>query len=191
MRTILTLIAPALAVCILPAPVRSQQGAIELGVDAELAYLFIDGVDDHLLQVALPVGNSGISVPRTQGGFRIGYFLSDVVSVEPGVSLGVLSSENSTFTQLGLSTAIILHESAEASPRKFAGVGGGWNLEDGESDSTHQFSLFGTLGMKIAAAERLSLRLAAGAARFFENDRNVGRTAIFGTLGLSFQVGGG
>ena len=48
--------------------------------------------------------------------------------------------------------------------------------------------------MKIPATDRLGLRLAGGAARFFDARDDVGlglkpRTALFVTVGLSFMAG--
>jgi hypothetical protein len=170
---------------------------IEIGFDSELSYNMIEDEPDDLFQVSLPVGSGGVfNVPRAMGAFRVGFYPSDIVSIEPAVSFSTLSQGDITLTQLGISTSVLLHHTADAQrTRFFGGLGGGWNLFDySDSDSDNQLSLCGEVGVKIPATDRLGLRLAGGAARFFDARDDVGlglkpRTALFVTVGLSFMAG--
>lgn len=185
---------PALCLLALPAttPAHAQQGAVELGIDAQMGY-HIPDAGDNVFQFTLPFGATIIDAPRARQGFRVGYFVSDVVSIEPSVAINVISDGDETLTSLGLATALLYHFSDDASStRPYAS--GGVNLTaldfgSGDDFST-QFGVFGELGVKVPIEGDLGARLGIGGARFFENSPDFQDVwSIFGTMGFSYFTG--
>jgi hypothetical protein len=74
-------------------------------------------------------------------------------------------------------------------PGPFIGIGGNYTwLDAGETAS--QFGTHAMLGTRLTLAPDLYLRFAGGTGYFFENDDFEQRWTYFGTVGLSFTVGG-
>jgi hypothetical protein len=170
---------------LLAAQEAASRKPIELGFDAALTR----ESSDQAKQTSLTV-----PVPR----IRVGFFLTDAVSLEPSVRFqysrstfedpftgnDVTSSGKSYDADLGL----LYHFSTDRTRsqiyvRPFVGIRG----FSGEGDSDSQTSFGGGLGLKLPAADRLGLRLEVGYARFAEDVPTFGATdQLFASFGLSF-----
>lgn len=161
----------------------AQEGAVELGIDADIGYnIIFDG--DNLFQVSLPFGGGGGDIPRALHGFRAGFFLSDVLSLEPSLAFGFLDGSGSSLVRFGIATTILHHFSADpTASRFFVGAGPGFNVL---KDIGHQFNGTALVGVKVPLVERLAFRTSVGGAYFFGNEDYRKRLGIFGTLGFSF-----
>lgn len=179
----------ALSAFVGPAAAQAQEGSVEIGVDAEFAYHIIDNGGDDIFQVAIPFGGGLIDLPRARNGLRIGFFASDAVSIEPSISLSLLSDGDDTFWQLGLGTALLFHlQTDRDETRPYLGVGGSLSTF-GNGDTASQLSVSGEAGFKFPVQNSFGLRLGAGVGRFFENDDFNGRTSIYATFGFSYFTG--
>jgi Outer membrane protein beta-barrel domain len=170
---------------LLAAQEAASRKPIELGFDAALTR----DASDQAKQTSLTV-----PVPR----IRVGFFLTDALSLEPSVRFefsrstfentltgnDVTSSRKFYDADLGL----LYHLSTDRTRsqiylRPFVGIRG--FTGDGDSDS--QTSFGGGLGLKLPAADRLGLRLEVGYARFAEDVPTFGATdQLFASFGLSF-----
>lgn len=176
----------AAALLLLPGrPLLAQQGAVEIGVDGEVAYHMLADNRTNFFDITLPF--SGFDVPRVHNAFRVAFFPSDRVAVESSASLALHHDQGaSTATRVGLAVDVQYHFATDpARPRPFVSVGANSTIFDGDN-SFAQFGLSAEMGVKIPVEDRLGIRLAGGAGRFFANSDFVGRTTIFGTVGFSY-----
>ena len=147
---------------------------IELGIDAGVNI----GLGD----------NSGTEIDIPVQSLRVGFPISPRTSLEPKLSLRILTGEGDTFTQYRAEIGLLYHlgssrypgayQRAGAYVRPFLGIVG---FSDGESDSA---GLLGAgLGWKMPLVSRLSSRFEANFAhQFGDGDAN----AIGLLAGLSF-----
>jgi hypothetical protein len=169
----------------------AQQGAIELGIDSEMSYHILRGSGNDVFQMSLPLASSDL--PRAHNAFRVGFFASDRVSIEPSVSLGYYNPENKGYRwNLGLATVLQYHLVADpARLRPYVGLGANVsvfyeNPGAGTGVTSSQFGVSGEFGLKIPLQDRLGLRLAGGVGQFFRSKTFVNQTSVFGTLGVSY-----
>jgi hypothetical protein len=172
-----------------PALLHAQNGAshrpIELGIDAALTYESSDNVKQTAL--TLPVSK-----------FRVGFFMTDAVSLEPSVSVQysrttientVTGNDRTTSgTSYDLDFSLLYHFStdrthSQAFIRPFVGIRG----FNGESNSASQALFGGAIGVKLPLATRLATRLEFGFTHFAEDEPEFASSnRIFGSFGLSF-----
>jgi hypothetical protein len=168
-------------------PASAQQGVTELGFDMAIAY----ETESEIFSVSLPLGGSLAALFGPQGGFRAGFFLGDLVSLEPSLNFQLLSGNDETEIAVGSSLRILYHFSADATrSRFFLAAGPTFTLVDFGSDSSTQFGLNGELGVKLPIADRVGTRLGVGYTRGFETDDFGTRNIIYATAGLSMFLGG-
>ena len=190
--TTFALIAALAVPCTLVAQ-DSGQRPIELGIDAALVRETSDQVTSTAFR--LPVGR-----------FRVGFPLTDALSLEPSIAL---SYARSTFenpvtgeeisgsgTGYELDLGFLFHlrtDRSKAQPyiRPFVGIHGSNSENDqGFDNSVNQLAVGAGLGFKIPATNRLGTRIEVGFAHEAEDDSDDGggpsRNAIFLSLGLSF-----
>ncbi len=161
------------------------QRPIELGMDAALSYESRDNL--NVTALTLPVTR-----------FRAGFFLSDALSLEPGVALRYnrVTIENpitgddrtESGTSYALSLGLLYHfrqDRTQSQPylRPFLGISG----FTGDGNSGSQISLGGAFGMKIPLADRLGSRIEVGYTHRLENEPEFqSGNEFFLGFGLSF-----
>jgi hypothetical protein len=161
----------------------TQPLPIELGIDGGVA-ISLD--DPNTTAVSLPVQQ-----------FRVGFFVSPRVSLEPAVSFNYVNIEDfGSATDLSLDLGLLLHLSPDRTRsqmylRPFAGINRVSAEADDElgggDDSATQLSAGGGLGVKMPfAGGRLAGRLEAVFAHGFENDDFASRNQAGLAVGLSF-----
>lgn len=158
---------------------------IELGIDAALVYESSDNVKQTSL--TLPISR-----------FRVGFFLSDAISLEPSLSLQyshakfenpVTGAERtSSGTAYDVEVGLPYHfatDRTRSQPfiRPFFGIRG----FNGDNESATQAVFGGAIGVKVPASTRLATRFEFGFAHLGE-DEPVFQSSnrIFGSFGLSF-----
>ena len=190
MRKVMRLVCGVAVPLLVAGPLSAQRGAIELGMDAIFAWHNLDGVDDNLFEIGGPIG--GFTTLAPVQGLRAGFFLNDMVSVEPSLGFSLLSTGDDSLNRLALSLTGLVFTSRDAvRSRPFLGVGGSFsNLGVSDEPSVQQFGVHALAGMKVPVVEKVAFRFAAGGARFFESDEMEARWTVFGTLGLSYTIGG-
>ena len=171
-------------------PAFAQQGVTELGFDMAIAY----EMESESFSVSLPIGGVVNALFAPPGGLRVGFYLSDAVSVEPSLSVAYLAL-NGSDNPLTINSAVkVLYHLSDDPGRTRAYIGAGPSftfISEGESDS--QFGLLGEIGVKLPISSQVGTRLAAGFmhgfgsdGRFELGDRNI----IYLTAGLSVFLGG-
>lgn len=175
----------AAALLLLPGTrLLAQQGAVEIGVDGEAAYHMTPGKQANFFDIMLPFG--GFDVPRVHNAFRVGYFASDRVAIESSANLTLLHAQGQSSTRFGLAADVQYHFVTDpARPRPFLSVGANSTIV-GRYSTFAQVGVSAEMGVKIPVHERLGIRLAGGVGRFFPNSDFIGRTTVFGTVGLSY-----
>lgn len=173
--------AAAALVLAVPLTTSAQQGAVEFGVDAGIEY---DIVDDEGTIETDDVFSAQLPGQR----FRVGFFVSDRVVVEPGIALTFIDVGDNSFTDLTLDAALGYHFSADPDRTRFFVHGGGaFNVIDLDGDeSDTQFGVFGGLGAKVPVADQLALRFEGNGLRAFESDDRFGFWGLQGVIGISF-----
>jgi len=171
----------AVLTLVLPATAAAQQGVVELGVDAGIEYDIVDDADtfetDDLLSATLPGQR-----------FRVGFFVSDRVAVEPGVALTYMDMGDDSFTDFTLDGALVYHFTEDPDrTRAFLHGGGAMNVVDFDGDASDtQFAAFAGVGAKIPVANRLAIRLEGNGLRAFESDDRFAFWGLQGVFGVSF-----
>lgn len=184
----LTLLALATWIAAPRAVAAQDSGArrpIELGIDAALTYESADDVKATVLTLPVP-------------SFRVGFFLSNAISLEPALSLryarlkieNPISGEERTTsgTSYDLNLGLLYHFGADrvrSQPylRPFLGIRG----FSGDNNSGSQTSLGAAFGVKFPAAERLGTRLEVGFTHRLEDEPEFqASNQLFLSFGLSF-----
>lgn len=151
-------------------------GSVELGIDAGVEYLKYEN-SSSLTTFLIPIDN-----------FRMGYFVTDAIAVEPSISFAHFNPESgSGFTtlDLGLEFGYNLPMSDEGGSLFFIQAGPKISYINADASDT-QFGLGGGAGVKIPVAEKLKTRLQVGGIYYFESDKRVSGWAINFGLGISF-----
>ena len=173
MRTLTVVI--ALLAMVSTTAVAQDGRPLELGIDAGVTF----GLDDpNVTRVSIPVE-----------AFRIGFFMTDRVSLEPAFSLQSISADDNDFTTYLVELGLLWHMRAMRSGayvRPFMGVVGFSEDVGGEDDSESQFFAGAGVGLKIPIQDRLAWRLEANFAHAFESGDTEGGSQIGLRVGLSF-----
>jgi hypothetical protein len=144
---------------------------VELGMDAV---------------VATSLGDTRIttvSIPNAE--FRVGFFLSNNVSIEPRLGITSISGDG-TFTSYKGELGVLYHFGGErvgsgVYVRPFAGFTG---YSSAGSDTQANAGI--GLGVKIPFAERLATRIEANYVHGFSSDMGDGNNQLAASIGLSF-----
>jgi hypothetical protein len=143
-------------------------------VDAAVATTV--GSDPHITTVAIPAAQ-----------FRIGFFVSNDLSIEPRVAITSISGDGSTFTTYAGELGVLYHfipgerVGSGVYVRPFAGFMG----ESGDGSDTQADVGIG-LGTKIPFTDRLATRIEANYLHAFSTDNSTGGNEIGASIGLSF-----
>jgi len=147
---------------------------VELGIDAVIASTV--GSSPNVTQ---------ISIPDAQ--FRVGFFVSNDLSIEPRVGIMSVSGGGSTYTTYNGELGLLYHFVPRDRPgtgvyvRPFAGFTG---ESGGGSDTQARIGV--GLGTKIPFADRLATRLELNYGHAFSNGSNTSGNEIGASVGLSF-----
>ena len=186
----------ALAAIIVIPHALSAQGAsprrpIELGVDAALAYESRDAVDGISLTVP---------VPR----LRVGFFLTDAISLEPSfqfnyarvtIENNITGDERTTSgSNYELDFGLLYHFSTDRTQRQvyvrpLIGINGFSSSDDDDDDDTSSSQVvFGVgLGIKLPSTNRLATRLEGGFVHQSEDDPFFpSSNRLYASFGISF-----
>lgn len=174
-RTVCCLLALTLA----GMPVVVGQKPVELGLDAGFSY---KTNSPTLFVAAVPVQS-----------FRVGFFASDQVSVEPRLSLNLFNvSGEGTLTTLGAELGVLAHFSRDRErPQGYFRPLAGVNLITGGGETASQFSVGGALGVKLPVKNRFAVRLEGGFRHGFESDEMQKAPTAFVQIGFSASPGCG
>lgn len=152
---------------------RDNDRPIELGFDAGVSF----GLDEpSVTTIGIPIRS-----------FRVGFFFTDNISLEPSFGLTSVHVEGDTFTQYEAALALLLHLSRYQPAsglyvRPFVGVTG---VSGGGDSDSNGFAGAG-LGVKIPwGARRVATRLEANFTHGFDGD---GTNAIGLLAGLSVFI---
>ncbi len=166
-----------MSVCLLAAPValHAQSRPIELGVDGGVVRNSAEGSTSTTL--LLP-GQT----------FRVGFFVSDRVSIEPEVQfLSNKSDDRPRFTNYGAGVGLLLHltgkrEGIQPFLRPTVGYGGTKAGDDSNGSAVAGVAV----GLKAHNGDRLALRVSADYRRIFEDKPIPAQNSVGLTVGLSF-----
>jgi hypothetical protein len=165
----------------------AQKGVTELGVDMAVAY----ETESEIFSIMLPGGGTTENLYGPQGAFRLGFFLSDAVSLEPATSLSLLSGDGETIWSWAFATKLLYHFTADPSvTRVYLAFGGTFTLFDFGEESNTQFGASLDLGAKLPISDRVGGRIAASYTRAFENDDFNTRNILAAIFGISVFLGG-
>jgi len=167
----------------LPSQLDAQSGSVEIGFDTGLSLTMPSDTD------FLDYDNvTSINVP--QQSIRVGFFVSDQLSVEPAVGFSWLDAGGESLTQLALAGRVLYHFSPDPTrPRFYLGGGAGFTLIDVADDQETQFGVGGGLGVKLPIADRMAIRLEGSFSRYFETDQLPATSVIGVVVGFSFFTG--
>lgn len=159
-----------------PADARvSSRLPVELGVDVGVAI----GIPDD--------GETSISIGLPAQRFRVGFFASERVSIEPSLGIDFVNVSDVTLTTISFHTGFLYHFSSQRNkPRGYFQIGGGLDYLNLEGFDAIQFSVGGGIGGKFPVGSQFAVRLEADYLRAFENDDVAAGNVILGFLGFSF-----
>jgi hypothetical protein len=147
---------------------------VELGVDAVVQSTI--GDSPNITTVSIP-----------EARFRVGFFVSNDLSIEPRVGITSISGSGSTFTTYNAEVGLLYHfvkgerVGTGVYVRPFAGFTG---MSGSGSDTQGDIGV--GLGTKIPFGDRLATRLEAMYMHAFSSDNSDGGNAIGASIGLSF-----
>lgn len=156
------------------AQATQSENPVELGIDAVIASTV--GSSPNFTQVSIPDAE-----------FRIGFFVSNDLSIEPRAGVASISGGGSTFTTYNGELGLLYHFTHSERPgtgvyvRPFAGFSG---ASGGGNDTQTHVGI--GLGTKIPFAERLATRLEANYGHSFSTGSSTGGNVIGASIGLSF-----
>ena len=163
-------------VALLAVPALQAQKPVELGIDGGFQF---ELNDPKTTSFHLPTGL-----------FRVGFFASDRISVEPSVAFNwVKVSGDDAATTLQARLGLLYHFGTDAArSRVFVEPIAGITYVNFGSGSASQFQLGGGIGVKLPSPNRLGLRLQALYAHGFETDDFSKTDVIAFLFGISFYT---
>ena len=170
----------------LPSQLDAQSGSVEIGFDTGLTLTMPSDTDflDYDNQTSIDVPQQSI---------RVGFFVSDQLSIEPAVGFSYIDDFlgfGESLTQLALEGRVLYHFSPDPTrPRFYLGGGAGFTLIDVADDQETQFGVGGGLGVKLPIADRMAIRLEGSFSRYFETDQLPATSVIGVVVGFSFFTG--
>ena len=165
-----------LAIATASAGAQTTQSAnqVELGIDAVITST-----------VGSSPNYTTVSIPDAQ--FRVGFFVSNDLSIEPRIGIMSVSGGGSTYTTYNGELGLLYHFVPGERPgtgvyvRPFAGFTG---VSAGGSDTHARIGV--GLGTKIPFADRLATRLELNYGHVFSTNNSDGGNQIGASIGLSF-----
>lgn len=155
MSTSLRFVSLAAALLALPTLGAAQSRPIELGLDAGFDYKLNS---PHLTTIGLPIQD-----------LRVGFGVSDQISLEPRVSFNYLKPENvDAVWTLSLGAGLLFHLN-EIRQGVYLRPFGSWNHIDAGGASASQFAAGGGVGIKTGTG-RVIGRFEVAYAHAFENN---------------------
>jgi hypothetical protein len=150
---------------------------IELGIDGSVTFQL---EEPHVTSVLLPFQR-----------FRVGFFTSENVSVEPSLALNYFHVSGASQTGLTADLGLLYHFPAAPSGarfylRPFGGLSLNASSGEGSDDTVTRFHLGGGLGVKIPLADRLRTRMEVNLEHGFKNDDVRSRNTLGLSAGFSF-----
>lgn len=158
----------------IPAVGAAQKKTVELGIDAAFAY---DLKEPKTAQISVP---SGL--------FRVGFFASDRISVEPSVAFNwSKASGDDATTVIQARVGVLYHFKTDAAKsRVFVEPLLGVTHVSSGGESESQFQVGGGIGVKLPAPNHIGLRLEALFAHGFEHGAFSATDVIAVLIGFSF-----
>jgi opacity protein-like surface antigen len=168
----------------LPSQLDAQSGSVEIGFDTGLTYTMYSDTD-----FTDSDNQTSINVP--QQSIRLGFFVSDQLSIEPVVGFSYTDNFlGESLTQLAVAGRVLYHFSADPTrPRFYLGGGAGFNLIDFFDQQETQFGVGGGLGVKLPIADQMAIRIEGSFSRYFETDALLANSVIGAVVGFSFFTG--
>ena len=163
----------AVAVVFPLSALTAQSRPIELGTDLGVSFDF--GGSSTLTTVSIPTST-----------LRVGFWMTDRVSIEPNVGFTWLHVSGESLTTIDAALALLYHFNADASrARPYITVFPG--LTHFNSDgSTTQFYAGAGLGVLLPMQERLALRLEGRYTHLFSGDGGASSDGAAARVGFSF-----
>jgi len=129
----------------------------------------------------------GTAIQFPAQNFRVGFFRSPTMSIEPYGALNYFTVGDADLTQISVGTGLLFHFSPDRTQsqtylRPFVGL----DFIGGDGDSETQFELGAGLGVKVPWQDRFAWRLEAAVGHAVETDAMPGGTSIRLLAGLSF-----
>lgn len=161
----------------LPAALHAQDGRpIELGLDAGVSVMIPDGGGDNVTSAGIPASR-----------FRVGFFVSDIVALEPTLGFALVSSGGETVTAAEFIFAGLFHFTADPSrPRAYFRAGGGLSFVDVFDENDTQFGALGGIGVKLPAGDQFAVRIEGNFGRTFASSDRTAASTIQILVGFSF-----
>lgn len=164
-----------LAGLVLATPAAAQRG-VELGLDGNISRTSSDGGDV-----------TDINIPLSRA--RVGFYLSDLVSIEPSLSLTYLDTDLGSLTSMALGGGFLYHFNGDrARARPFVEGNVQLNYLDVGDESATQFAFGGGVGVKTPMADQFDLRLEAFLQHALETDDFFSSTTFGVLFGFSFYT---
>ena len=154
----------------LPGLAHAQGNPIELGIDASINRSISDPSATTVLLPTGPLG--GALITGANKSFRVGFFLSPTVSIEPAVSFILIDPEGEGSSRvLGLGLGALFHFSGDPAGtqgyvRPFVGFD---QFKSSGSDAENIISVGAGIGVKLPVAKQLKARLEVAYVHGFEN----------------------
>jgi hypothetical protein len=158
---------------LIPILLAAQRRPVELGVDGGLGLNFNGRT---LTTFSVPIQS-----------LRVGFMVSNNVSIEPSTAINILKLEGSeAIATISLSLSGLFHftpdrSTAQAYFRPQAGL----NFITGGGESASQFGAGGGFGVKMPVADQIAIRLDGSFVHSFENDDFAASNGIAATVGFS------
>ncbi len=175
----------------LPVLAHTQGNPVELGIDASINRSISDPSATTVLLPTGPLG--GVLLASANKSFRVGFFVSPAISIEPAISFILIDPEGSGSTRvLGLGLGALFHFSGDPTGtqgyvRPFVGFD---QLKSSGSDAENVISVGAGVGVKLPVANQLKTRLEVAYVHGFENsDAFIPAQDVISFLfGLSFYT---
>jgi len=170
----------ALLLLVLTEQARSESGPVELGFDGGFTLSMPvdpDGYDvDNVATLQFPLQR-----------MRVGFFVSDAVSIEHALGLSYLVVGEESLTEFTAALAGLYHFSVDpARPRLYVGPNGKLSFFSLGSISDAQFSIGALFGVKLPVVTRLAVRIEAAYMYAFESESRLAAHDLSATVGFSF-----
>jgi hypothetical protein len=166
-----------------PASAAGGKGSAELGLDGAVSLRIFDKVTGFLVP-ARPDDAFLVDLPVQS--FRVGFFATDAVEIEPAIGFTLVSQGGDTAHAVDLGLDVLCRLSSGEGATPFFAVGGGIQSLDYGSGSKSQGRLNGGLGVKLPIADRSAFRLHGVVTRNLDNSDFLGSWDLGIRFGYSF-----
>lgn len=169
----------SLGILLYPLSASAQSKPIEVGFDATYARYSVEGSNAGPNDVAI------VSIPSQ--GFRVGFFLSNLISLETNLSHEFTSFDGEDASDFSFQAGLQYHLAPPVQRTTFyLGAAGAINIVDNSDQSDTQFGISGEAGFKLHVSDRVGFRLAGQFLRAFESEAYPAFNGIGASAGVSF-----